>query len=122
MCSWCVSVPIVRVFRSEPWPTLRLTQNVGAQSMILQMTMHANELVRADRCTVAGAENGIQVNTGPEEFGRERFGLFVHTTPSRFLRDCTTLGLFVRKTSVFFRQLRDQVILKLPEFLRPRID
>jgi len=29
-----------------------LTQNTGAQSMILQMTIHANELVQADRCTV----------------------------------------------------------------------
>merc|ERR1719230_1721422 len=29
-----------------------LSQDLGAQSLILTVTMHANELVQADRCTV----------------------------------------------------------------------
>merc|ERR1719253_722368 len=49
-----------------------LTQNIGAQSMILQMTIHANELVQADRCSVFMHDVGkdelysVSTNTGKE--------------------------------------------------------
>merc|ERR1719253_1080831 len=49
-----------------------LTQNIGAQSMILQMTIHANELVQADRCSVFMLDMqkdelySVSTNTGKE--------------------------------------------------------
>merc|ERR1719379_2346736 len=35
-----------------------LSQDLGVQSMILTITMHANELVQADRCTVFLVDEG----------------------------------------------------------------
>merc|ERR1719207_24256 len=37
-----------------------LSQDLGVQSMILTVTMHANELVQADRCTVFLVDEGKQ--------------------------------------------------------------
>ena len=47
--------------------------------------------------------------------------LCIHV-PQNLLQVCTTLGVFVSKThKALFRQLRKQVVLELPEFLRSRI-